>query len=237
MKKFFTVVFILLAVAALASADYYIKSKYHSDAVSIAGTNQPAKEEIHEQWIGGDKFANITPDMTIVMDVGKSKAWMINHKNKDYVETDLPLDMAKLLPPEMASMMSMMKATVAVEPTGAKKTIGQWACSGYNVSISMMMMPMKFSVWATETVPFDLNVYMNKFYANFLKGTLRLDDTSVAEMKKVKGLWIASEMNMEVMGSKIATATQVVEISQKPAGPGVYSVPAGYTQSKFLSVR
>jgi hypothetical protein len=149
MKKFFSVVIVLLAVASIAGADYYVKSKYHSDPMNMPGANQPAKDEIHEQWIGGDKFANITPDMTIIMDLAKSKAWLVNHKNKNYVETDLPLDIAKLLPPEMASMMSMMKPSVSVEATGQKKTIGQWACSGYIVTITMMM-TIKMTVWATE---------------------------------------------------------------------------------------
>jgi len=237
MKKFFSVVFVLLAVAALVRADYYVKSKYHSDPMNMPGASQPAKDEIHEQWIGGDKFANITPDMSIVMDLGKSKAWLINHKDKTYVETALPLDMAKLLPPEMAGMMGMMKPTVAVESTGAKKTLGQWACSGYNVSITMMMMPIKMSVWATENVPFDLNTYLTKMFSNYMKGALRLDDASIAEMKKVKGFWISQEMSMDIMGTKINSSSQVQEITQKAAGPGVYSIPAGYTQAKFLSMR
>jgi len=236
MKKFFSVVIVLLAVASIAGADYYVKSKYHSDPMNMPGANQPAKDEIHEQWIGGDKFANITPDMTIIMDLAKSKAWLVNHKNKNYVETDLPLDIAKLLPPEMASMMSMMKPSVSVEATGQKKTIGQWACSGYIVTITMMM-TIKMTVWATETVPFDLNTYVNKMFVNYIKGTLRLDDASMAEMKKVKGFWISQETNMEIMGTKISSNSQVVEISQKPAGAGVYSIPAGYTQTKFLSMR
>lgn len=237
MKKLFAVVFILLAVATLVRADYYIKSKYHSDAVAIMGQNQPAKDEVHEQWFSSDKFANITPDLTILFDLAKNTACIINHKHKTYVETTLPLDMAKLVPPEAAAMMGMMKATVAVEPTSQTKSIGQWPCTLYNVSINMMMMPMKFTVWASENVPFDLNLFKTKMFTNLMKGTLRLDDASVAEMMKVKGYWIANEMNMEIMGAKMHNTTEVVEISQKPAAPGVYAVPAGYTQAKFMEMR
>lgn len=237
MKKFFAVVFILLAVVTLVRADYYIKSKYHSDAVAIMGQNQPAKDEMHEQWFSNDKFSNITPDMTIIFDLAKNMAYMVNHKSKTYVETTLPLDITKLLPPEMAGMMGMMKATVTVEPTSQTKTIGQWPCTLYKVSMNMMMMPMKFTIWASEKVPFNLNIYQDKVFGNLMKGTLRLDDASVAEMKKVKGYWIASEMTMEMMGAKMGSTNQVVEISEKPAAAGVYSVPAGYAQSKFMEMR
>ncbi len=237
MKKFFTVVFILLAVVSLVRADYYIKSKSHTDAMSMMGQNQPAKDEIHEQWIGSDKFANFTGEMNMVMDLGKGLAWFISIKNKTYTETTLPLDMAKLLPPQMAAMMGAMKSTVTVQATGESKTIGQWPCSGYAVSITMMGMPMKMTVWASERVPFDLDIYKNKMFASLMKGTLRLDDASVTEMLKIKGYWISSEMTMDMMGSKMHTTSEVVEISKKTPGPEVYAVPAGYTKSQYLSMR
>jgi hypothetical protein len=237
MKKVFAVVFILLAAVTLVRADTYIKSKYHSDAMAFMGQNQPAKDEIYEQWIGTDKFANLTPDMSIILDFGKNKAVIINHKDKTYVETTLPLDMAKLVPPEMAGMMGMMKPTVAVQPANQNKTIGQWPCSLYNVTISMMGMPMKMAVWASEKVPFDLSFYQDKIFSAMMKGTLRLDDASVAEMKKVKGYFIANDVSMEMMGAKIHTSQEVVEISQKTPGPAVYAVPAGYTKAQYISMQ
>jgi len=237
MKKFFAVVFILLAVVGLARADYYIKSKYHSDPSSMMGKNLPAKDDIHEQWIGGDKFANITPDMSIILDLKANVAWIVNHKDKTYVETTLPLDISKLLPPEAQAMLGMMKATVSVQPTNETKTVGQWACTGYNVSINMMMMPMKMAVLATPNVPFDLNAYKSKMFSALMKGTMRLDDASVAEMEKVKGYWIVTDTSMEIMGAKMHSLSEVVEISQKTPGADVYKFPASYTKAPFLSMR
>lgn len=232
MKKFFAVVFILLAVVCLVRADYYIKSKVHSDAMM----GQPAKDEFQEQWIGADKFANFTGKTNMVMDLGKGLAWFISVSHKTYCETTLPLDMAKLLPPQMAAMMGAMKSTVTVKATGESKTIGQWPCSGYAVTISMMGMPMNMTVWASEKVPFDLDIYKAKMFAGLLKGTMRLDDASVAEMMKVKGYWISSEVTMDMMGSKIHTLSEVVEISKKTAGPEVFAIPAGYTKTQYLTM-
>ncbi len=237
MKKVFAVVFILLAAVTLVRADYYIKSKSHTDAMSFMGQNQPAKDEVNEQWIGADKFANITPEMSIILDLGKGKALMISHKDKTYVETTLPLDMGKLMPPEAQAMMGMMKATVTVQPTTQTKTIGQWPCTLYNVNVNFMMMPMKMTVWASEKVPFDMNFYQEKIFGAMMKGTLRLDDASVAEMKKVKGYFIANDISMEMMGAKMHQTQEVVEISQKTPGPGVYAVPAGYTKAQYLSMQ
>ncbi len=237
MKKALAVFFSILVLAAFVSADVYIKSKMHTDAFSIMGQSQPAKDETIEQWFGDDKFANLSTDMSLIVDLSKNVMHLINHKDKTYVESQLPLDFMKLLPPEMAQMMgAMMKMTVTVTPTGQTKTIGQWKCSGYDVSLQMMMMPMKMAVWASTDVPMDMQKFAN-MYSNVLKAQLRLDDAAVQEMMKIKGYWISSETTGEMMGAKIRSTTEVIEITKKTPDPSVYSVPAGYKKTEFLDMK
>src|SRR5512136_189648 len=157
MKKTLTVLSLLLVLAAAASADIYVKSKTHTDAFAMMGQNRPAKDEITEQWFNDNQFVAITPEMTIAVDLKKNILDIINDKQKTYIESSLPFDFASILDPQMAQMMGqMMKMTVTVAPTGQTKTIGQWKCDGYDVTINTMMMPVKISVWATTDVPFDL---------------------------------------------------------------------------------
>ena len=237
MKKLAILFSLVLVLAAFASADIYIKSKAHTDAFAVMGQSQPAKDETTEQWMGDDKFATITPEMTFIVDLKKNMLYWVNHSNKTYLESPLPFDMTKLLDPQMAQMMSqMMKMTVTVAPNGQTKTIGQWNCSGYDVSIQMMMMPMKMAVWASTDVPLDMAQF-SKIYSNVLKAQLRLDDAAVQEMMKVKGYWIATETTGEVMGAKIRSTTEVVEISKKTPDASVYSVPAGFTKQDKLSMQ
>lgn len=237
MKKAFSIFGAVLILAAFVSADVYIKSKTHTDAFSIMGQSQPAKDETVEQWFGNDKFAHLGSEMSSIVDLKNNVMFLVNHKDKTYVETELPLDIAKLMPPEMAQMMgAMMKMTVAVKPTGETKTIGQWKCSGYDVSIQMMMMPMKMAVWASTDVPMDMEKF-SKMYANVLKAQLRLDDAALQEMAKIKGYWIASETTAEMMGAKIRTTTEVIEITNKTPNPSVYAVPQGYTKTQFLDMK
>jgi hypothetical protein len=235
MKKFVAVFSMILAFAAFAAADVYVKSMNHTDALSIMGQNQPAKDTVNEQWIGDGLVASISPETSVIINLNKNVMDIINHKTKTYVEAALPLDLAGLMPPQMAQMMqTMMKMTVTVAPTGKNKTFGQWACEEYDVAMNMMMMPMKIKVFATTDVPFDLKNYREKVQMNMLKSQMRLDDASVQEMGKVKGFWIYSETTGEMMGAKIRSTMEVVEISKKSAPAGVYSVPAGYAkQDKF----
>ena len=133
-------------------------------------------------------------------------------------------------------MGQMMKMTVTAAANGQTKTIGQWKCAGYDVTINMMMMPMKMAVWASTDVPFDVAKFQN-LYMNVMKAQMRLDDASVKEMMKVKGYWIASETSMEMMGTKMRTTTEVIEITKKAAPATVYSVPAGYAKKDKLSMQ
>lgn len=238
MKK--VLVFSILAafLVASAGADIYIKSKTHTDPMSIMGQNQPAKDDVVEQWMSDDQFAMITGANGSIIDLKKGIIYLINHQAKTYVESTLPLDMSKLLPPEMAAMaQGMMKMTVTVTPNGQTKTIGSWPCKGYDVAMQMMMMPMKMTVWATSEVPFDLNKYLEKTYGAQLAAQLRLDDAAIAEMKKIKGYWVSSETTMEMMGAKIRTVSEVVEMAKKTPPAGVYAVPAGYKKQDKLSIQ
>jgi len=236
MKKLSVLLSFLLVFAAFAGADVYVKSKSHSDAFSVMGQTQPAKDQTVEQWIGDDKFAYIGENMSSIVDLKKNMMYIVTHNDKSYVEAELPLDYMKLVPKEMAAMMgSMMKMTVTVSPNGQTKTIGQWKCSGYDVSIQMMNMPIKMAVWASTDVPVDMDKF-SSLYGNVLKAQLRLDDAAMKEMMKVKGFWIATEITAEVMGAKARSTTEVIEMSKKNPPAGVYSVPADYTKRETLSM-
>src|SRR5512147_1375989 len=112
MKKLAAVAVIVLAFGLALNADVYIKSKTHTDPISIMGQSQPAKDGITEQWISDDAVAMTMENTASIIDLKNNKMYIINHASKTYVEAALPLDMAKLLPPQAAGMMGMMKATV-----------------------------------------------------------------------------------------------------------------------------
>jgi len=237
MKKLLTAFSLLLMLAVLASADFFVKTKTHTDAFSIMGQDQPAKDEIMEQWFGDDQFAAVMSKLSIVVDLKKNMLYWINQEQKTYIESTLPFDFAKIAPAEMAPMLSqIMKMTVTVAPNGQTKTIGQWKCSGYDVSIQMMMMQFKMAVWATTDVPFDLEKFY-RLYANVLKAQMRIDDAAVEEMRKIKGYWISSEVTAEIMGTSMKSTSEVIEISKKTPDASVYSVPAGFTKQDKLSMQ
>jgi hypothetical protein len=237
MKRLFVAFALILAVSTFAAAEVYVKSNSHTDPISVAGQNQPAKDTVTEQWIGEGKMASVSSNNTVILDLNKKVMHIVNHKTKTYIETTLPLDLAKLMPSEMAGMLQNMKATVSVTPTGNKKDFGKRSCDEYNVTLNMSMMSLNIKVYASTDVPFDYQTYW-KLQSNLLKSQMMgIDDASIQELGKIKGFWIAEEITMDMMGSKVRQTMEVIEIANKPAPAGIYSVPPGYTKQNALSLQ
>lgn len=229
MKKLILVITVMILTVAFVKADFYVKSQTHIPPMEMMGQKTPEKNDISEQWLGKDKFAMVSSQQTMVIDLTSQKMYFIYPSKKSYVETSLPLDMSKLLPKEMAGMMSMMKMTVKINPLGQTKTIKGKKCDGYQIDMNMAMMPMKSIAWLTTDVPFDWKAYSEKMYSHYLKATLvYMDPGSISEFKKLKGFQVAQETTMSIMGKEMKTTMEVLEISEKTPPAGLYAVPAGY---------
>jgi hypothetical protein len=235
MKKLILMLVLMAVVTFFASADVYVKSKSHTDPMSMMGQTTPAKDDVTEQWFSDTALAHVGKDQSFIIDLKRNVMDIVNHGSKTYVETTLPVDFAKLLPPQAAAMAGMMKMTATVKPGTEKKKIGTWNCSLYNVNMSVMGMAMPLKVWASTEVPFD-SAKFAALFTTLMKGQMRMDDASVAEFLKIKGFQIASEMNAEIMGAKIHSTTEVLEIALKPAPAGIYSAPKGYAKKDTLSM-
>jgi hypothetical protein len=234
-KKLLVVFLLILTIPAFAAADVYIKDKNHTDAISSGDQNQPARDTITEQWIGDGKVALITAAKTTIIDFDKNIEYIINHKTKAYIQASFPLDFNSLLPLGMAGLIQPIQTTATVTPTGRKKTFGTRSCDEYDVVLKMEMVTIKLKIYATTDVPFDIHKYKERVQAGMLKSQMMgLDDASVKELDKIDGWWIATETTSETMGIKGHSTWQVMEVTEKPAPAGIYSVPSGYTrQDKF----
>ncbi|MGD9344596.1 MAG: hypothetical protein PVH84_01955 [Candidatus Aminicenantes bacterium] len=237
MRKYaavFTVFFFCATV--FVNADVYIKQQTHTDAFEVMGQSQPAKDVINHMWLADNKMASLSEDQSFIIDLEKSKVFWMNSQNKTYIEMDLPLDISKYLPEQAAQMMSNMNISVAVQPTDVTETIAGKTCKKYDVTMTIMMMmtmEMKMKVWATEDVPFDWKKFQDKMIQMF-SPTMPLGEEALNAFKQIEGWQMRSEMTMNMMGADMKTVQEVVEITEKDAPAGTYTVPEGYTkQDKF----
>jgi len=231
----------LIALSFLISpisskADFYIKKLRHTDAVTIMGQTQPAKDDEGGTWLAKDKMREDQGEnQTFIIRFDLNKIYFLDHSKRTYSEMDLPIDLEKILPPEAKQMMQMMQASSKVTDTSETQKIKNWNCKKYLVEISMSMMgmsmPMKMEMWATKDIGIDLKIY-NKFSEEML-ALNPMTRNFVEEFKKIDGYPVLTNFSMTMMGAETKYREEVVSVEEKGAPPGIYDLPQGYTKSVY----
>ena len=247
MKKLILVVILILVLALFLSADVYMKYMERTKAFELMGKKQPENVEIKEQWLAKNKFAQFSKKLSFIVDYDKEKLYFIVHKPKIYYELPTDIDRAKFLNlilglyPKGAEVIKTIKITDAkVNLSGETKKIANWNCHSTEFEMVFMIPALniipkfKLRMWMTEDVPFNYKNYtegLSEFYGRFILGVLNVDENSKKELEKldtVDGFQVAAEVTISIFGSEINVESQCLELTEKPAPPGTYSVPKGY---------
>jgi len=252
MKKLILILVLILITVTFLSADIYVKSMQQTKAFEIMGNRSPERMEINEQWLGKNKFAQFSKDVNIIVDYDKKIMFLIINKDKIYLELPLNFNRSELLeilPKKIADIVKAVKITdVLVNTDIEKKKIANWDCYSSEFSMVFMIpeiniMPkIKMKMWLTKDLPFDYTEYksgMDKFMGQFITGILNVDKDSEKElekMDKIEGFPVGSEVVVEIFGSEIKAESQVLEVTEKEAPPGIYSPPKGFTKKSFDSI-
>ena len=252
MKKLILILVLILITVTFLSADIYVKSMQQTKAFEIMGNRSPERMEINEQWLGKSKFAQFSKDVNIIVDYEKEIMFLIINKEKIYFELPLNFNRSELLemlPEKIADIVKAIKITdVQVNPDIEKKKIANWDC--YSNEFSMVFMipeiniipKFKIKMWLTKDLPFDYKKYksgMDKFMEQFITEILNVDKDSEKEfekLNKIEGFPVGSEMVVEMFGSEIKVESQILEVTEKKAPPGIYSLPKGFTKKSFDSI-
>lgn len=231
----FLFMFSLVFTAPHAQADQVIKAKRHTDAFSMMGQSQPAKDEEVTTWLSKEKMRRDEGDTMTLVRYDLNKIYWIDHAKKTYSEIDLPLEMETMFPPEAKQMLDQMEVSSSVTDTGETKTINNWKCKKYLVEIAVSMMgmsmPIKMDFWTSKDLGIDEDLY-KKFYAETLSLNPMFQDM-VDEFKKIEGYPVRTEFSMNMMGAEQNSWEEVVSVEKMSAPAGTYDLPEGYTKTEF----
>ncbi len=247
MNKLILIVILILVLALFLSADVYMKNVERTKEFELMGKKQPEKVEIKEQWLAKNKFAQFGKKVSVIGDYDKEKLYIIIHKPKIYYELPTGVDREKFLnlilglSPKAANVIKTMKITDAkVNLSRETKKIANWKSHSTEFEMTFMIPALnvipkfKMRMWMTKDIPFNHKDYtggMSEFYGKFIMGVLDIEENSKKELEKldkVDGFHVASEVTVSIFGSEINIDSQCLEVTEKPAPPGTYSVPEGY---------
>jgi hypothetical protein len=255
MKKLALIVILILFVSLFLGADVYTKSVERVKAFELMGKKQQETLQMKERWYGKSKYAEIGKDFNMIIDLEKEKMYFVLHEPKIYIELPTDLDGNKLLDfimslsPKVAEAIKSTKLTDAkVNLSSEKKKIANWDCTASEFEMviiipALNLMPkFKMKMWMTQDLPKDYEKFteMGEIFIQSVLGILNIDENSQKEMDKmesVDGFQIAADVTIEIFGSRIEVESQTLEVSEKPAPPGIYSVPKGYTKKDINFIK
>jgi hypothetical protein len=247
--KVFGLLFVMacLAVPLALQADVYIKQNNHTDAFSVRGKSQPAKDDVFEIWMTNDKARmDQGKDVSIIVRLDKNMMYMIDNAKMKYSEMPISGEgdiLSNALASSSASdeekaqaqkMMkgfaSMMKPKISVKDTGETQKIKDWNCRKYTVTMEMMGTKSSQEIWATEDIKIDFELY--RALAMSMMSQMPGMEDMMKEMQKIKGIAVMSTGTTSMMGTEVKSTQELVEVSEKSAPAAAYEVPAGYKKEK-----
>ncbi len=226
---------LLTLVAAVAGADTKIVQLSHQDAFTMMGQSQPASDQEQVLWIGDNRMRTDQGTTSLVVRLDRKKMYVLDHEAKTSSSVDLPLDLAQYLPSGMGQqMLEMMRFEAEVTSNGQTKTIGQWSCRGYSVSMKSTMVAIEATYWASTDIDLDVSIYYD-MYSQVMAIQPGLQDV-VDELRKIEGFVVAQESisRMSMMGdTSIKSSQTTVSIERTDPPAGTYDVPPGYADQPF----
>jgi hypothetical protein len=232
-RKTLAALFVVLLTAGAAAADLKVVKMTHRDGFTMMGQTQPASNVEQTTWIGADRMFMDQGDTATIVRADIGKLIVVDHADTTYSILDLPIDLEKLLPPEMAEgLLAMMTFEVTVTPTDEYKTTGDWKVRLYKMTMTSKMMSAEATMWATTDVDLDQDA-LHRLHEEMVSLQPGMADAA-REMRAIKGIVIEQETVMTMMGNttvKSSDTTVSIEELEPPAG--IYDPPANYTEKTF----
>ena len=187
------------------------------------------------QYLGAQKIRTTDGENDTIVDVANGMYTVIFHKKKEYYQftrEEMMAAMAKFeqqMSGPMGGMMEKMMGGKVGEVSvqkGAVRKVAGYDCTAYTVTLGDNM---KYELCAAEalTIPPAYYDAMKGPYA--MMGPMGRRFVKVfEEMKKIKGVPIAINGNVNVMSIKMNMASEATEVKKGAIPESAFAVPAGY---------
>lgn len=226
---------LVLSLPLAAGADTLYTVKSHTDAFSVGGQSQPAKDSQVKVWAAGDRLRRDDGDQTMIFRLDKNRLYILDHEDKTYSEISLPIDLRKMMPKGSEAMADQiaagMKVTVQVAPRDETKKINQWNARRYDVTVqSAMGMKIATTMWVSKEVegfaPFNK---MAGAMASLQPGS----GEWAKQLEKIDGFPVLTDSKVDALGAQFGTREELVSVETKAAPAGTYDLPAGYKPQPY----
>ncbi|MBL8856994.1 MAG: hypothetical protein JNL28_00605 [Planctomycetes bacterium] len=233
MKRFLQLAFVAALATPTFATDLMITTAKHTDATEMMGQKTPAMDSTQITWMGKDRMRTEEGSTVTIVRNDLKKMFFLDTDAKTYSFVDLPFDMKKHMPPEMAPMIEMQTSqmNMTVVATTETKKIKDWTATKYVMTMAMPMMTMTTDVWTTKDVKLDYTSFaaVQGSMMSMMPGSEKF----AAEFKKLEGYPVLREVTVSIMGMDAKSKEEVTAVESKEAPEGTYDVPKDFTERPF----
>lgn len=207
-------VFVGLCFTAAAFADMTVVQTLKSDLMPGAQQNTMT------MTVKGDKARIDLPasQMSSIIDAKAGKMFTLLHKQKQVMVISIE-DLKKNA--ALATKTEQDKTKPVIKKTGNVDTIQGYKCAEYEF-VGVGDNPPKIKCWITEEVD-DSEMEVVRSFGGQMGGMFGFND-----FQKPKGMVIRSEVNMNINGRDITSASEVLSIKRDPVADSLFALPADY---------
>jgi len=239
----------LLAVPAFAQ-DLTIVSKVTRDG---------GAPETATSYLSSDHLRMAQPDSEVIFDLKSGRMSVLDGKKKTYyivTKQDFEAMAAKIneqmnspemkkaqeqmanMPPEMRQKMEAMMGSMFafdVQKSGGGRTIAGYKCENWTIKMGQIStteecmtteLKLPMQLWDTYRSYADSLKSIASAMGPMAKGLANMQE----QMKKVKGFPLASSTNVNIMGRKSSSTSEVTSIKSGSIPATAWEIPAGFTQ-------
>lgn len=212
--------------ATEASADVRIRQLFQTDAFEIMGQVMPATNDTNTIWLSGNNARLNTGDTASMILLGDDgRLLQLDHINKQYSEIVLG-DTGQSVDPEMRQMLAMMKTEVEVTPTEETLKIGEWNCRKFIIEKQIGMMNATTEAWATTDI--EVNTESIHRILNSLMAYMPNYKEAMKQFSKIEGVIVRETTTAEVMGQKMLSSSELVDVHKEDAPKDAFIIPEDY---------
>lgn len=239
---------LLICATGIAMADTVVKEEVSKDAVQIQGMSQPARTDTLTTWISDTHVcASSTTGSRTLVDLESGEMVLIYADRRIFVKlptnfNDLKsflksdgssADDSMAAAPESPQLSNAPKLQMTVKRVDETKPVGEWMADKYEMKLTTAMGGSTTTIWASKDKEFPSLQYMAGTQAKLTM--FPGYEENFAELMKIEGVPVASEVTVTMMGATQKTHTRLLQFDSADPPEGIYEVPEGFTEEDFMS--
>jgi beta-lactamase regulating signal transducer with metallopeptidase domain len=190
-----------------------------------------------ETWLGDGAVTVHEGGRTTIVNLRDNTLTYVNHDDRSYVVTPLPLDLEAALDPEVRAWLRSRATTGRVRETGRVRQVLDRPCrefevESWGVGVERGGKPVTFMVLACNDVPGDVAAF--RVFLNCLRQLHGREESYCRDLLQVDGIQMRLVRVENRFPFRIRTVDEVVEMERRPAPADLFAPPREYERKERI---